>query len=302
MDVDPTAVTALVVERFGADPSSVAELGAGVWSRCYGFDVDGRELVVRVGDHVHDFEKDRFAHRWSEPALPVPEVLEIGEVSGSWYAVSERVPGTPLEQRSRAEWVEVVPALAGALRALRRADVSATNGWGLWGSDGNASSGSWREFLLAVADDPPGRRTHGWRRALAGLPAEERAFETAWERLAALDLGEVERSVVHADLINRNVHVVGSAIAGVFDWGCSFYGDGLYELAWFEFMAPQHPEMDLPALLDACEVGVSAHRDRMLACHLHIGLDHIAFNAHLGDRTMLGAVIARMEELVQRWT
>ena len=43
-------------------------------------------------------------------------------------------------------------------------------------------------------------------------------------------------------LLNRNVLVAGdgSRLVAVFDWGCSAYGDFLYEVAWFTFWAPWH--------------------------------------------------------------
>jgi hypothetical protein len=37
---------------------------------------------------------------------------------------------------------------------------------------------------------------------------------------------------------------------------------------------------------------------RLAACYLHIGLDHLAYNAHLGDWETLAATAARMKMLV----
>ena len=62
--------------------------------------------------------------------------------------------------------------------------------------------------------------------------------------LRALAAGCPElRHVIHMDLLNRNVLVSedGTRIEAVFDWGCSAYGDFLYDVAWFTFWAPWHP-------------------------------------------------------------
>jgi hygromycin-B 4-O-kinase len=115
----------------------------------------------------------------------------------------------------------------------------------------------------------------------------------------------VPRSLIHADLINRNVLVDGGRIAGIFDWGCARFGDHLYDLAWFEFWASWYPRLDITLLRSALaarwvEAGYTPHDldARLLACHLHIGLDHLAYNAHTGDRANLLATAARMRELV----
>lgn len=57
----------------------MALLGAGAWSRAWAFRLDGRELVVRFGDHVEDFLKDRLIGQVAPPHLPVSPVIAVGE-------------------------------------------------------------------------------------------------------------------------------------------------------------------------------------------------------------------------------
>jgi hypothetical protein len=75
--------------------------------------------------------------------------------------------------------------------------------------------------------------------------------------------------------------------AGIFDWGCSLYGDHLYNLAWFEFWGPWHPGLNVAYLRSELErrwreVGYApADKEaRLMARYLHIGLDHLAYNAY----------------------
>ena len=99
--------------------------------------------------------------------------------------------------------------------------------------------------------------------------------------------------------------VANARISGIFDWGCSLYGDHLYELAWFEFWGPWTPQLDVQYLRLKLEerwrdVGYSpADKEaRLMACYLHIGLDHLAYNAYLGDWATLLATAERMKTLV----
>jgi hygromycin-B 4-O-kinase len=110
---------------------------------------------------------------------------------------------------------------------------------------------------------------------------------------------------VHCDLVNRNVLVSQDSIAGVFDWGCSLYGDHLYDLAWLEFWAPWYPKLSIHYLRLEMErrwrEGGYAPEDkevRLMACYLHIGLSHLAYNAHLGDLAAVSQTAERMRQVV----
>ncbi len=109
----------------------------------------------------------------------------------------------------------------------------------------------------------------------------------------------------HADLMNRNVLAGDIAITGVLDWGCACYGDHLYDLAWFDFWSPWHPNLDIAYLRSELEhrwraAGYTPRNlaARLQACYLHIGLDHLAYNAWLEDWPTLSATAERMRKLV----
>jgi hygromycin-B 4-O-kinase len=303
MNVD--TAQAFLREHFDPDSSDVVYVGAGAWSQCFGFRRGAQELVVRFGRHLDDFEKDQRAAAYRAPELPIPHVLALGPAFDGYYAVSTRVHGVPLEHVGAAQWAALVPPLAGVLEGLRTADLAHTTGWGGWGASGNAPFQRWSERLLAVRDDTPDQRTHGWRARLAAFPRADAVFSRGFELLTRVVRDDVPRGLIHADLINRNVLVAGSAINGVFDWGCSCYGDHLYDLAWFEFWSPWYPELSLAVLREELEhrwhaAGYRPHNrsERLLACLLHIGLDHLAYNAFRGDEPALMDVVERMQALI----
>jgi hygromycin-B 4-O-kinase len=305
------AVTSKQVQDFlndelGINASEVAVVGAGAWSKCFGFRQGNDELVVRFGQHLDDFEKDKFAYTYTSATLPIPKVLDIGQAFGGYYAMSTRVHGVPLEQLSAKAWLAVVPSLVSALEAMRLADVSGTSGFGSWKSEGNGVHASWSHHLLEVRNDRPQQRTHGWLEKLATSPSPEgeKAFVWGMDLLEQLASDAVPRSVVHCDLSNRNVLVGEGKLSGVFDWGCALYGDHLYDLAWLEFWSPWHPELDIDYLKVELEqrwveTGYTPQNkdSRLLACHLHIGLSHLAYNAHLDDWETLLATAERMRRL-----
>jgi len=307
MDSDCTQVQAFLATHFDRASTHIARIGAGAWSQCFGFRRDDQELVIRFGQHVGDFRKDQRASSYRSPDLPIPEVLTIGHAFDGFYAISTRVHGVPLESLNATQWQSMIPSLAAALEAMRLADVSATVGFGGWGDAGDAPYARWSGHLLSVGDDSPDRRTYGWRARLAASPQADVVFTWGFDRLKQVANDSVPRGLIHGDLINRNVLVNESSITGVFDWGCACYGDHLYDLAWFEFWAPWFPSLSIDLLRSELErrwraVGYVPHlkEERLLACYLHIGLDHLAYNAHLGDISALAATAERMQMLVSR--
>ncbi len=187
-------------------------------------------------------------------------------------------------------------------RLCGTADLKETAGVGHWDKDGTANCATWREHLLTVVEDKPTQRTHGWRRKLEqNSPSGTDSFERGLNKLKNFALTDVTRSLLHCDLMNRNALVDGGRINAVFDWGCGRFGDHLYDLAWFEFWAPWHTNLDVPLLREALEnqwiqVGYvpTNLQERLSACYLHIGLDHIAYNAHTENWPVLQETAERM--------
>ncbi|MCE7981547.1 MAG: hypothetical protein DYG89_10165 [Caldilinea sp. CFX5] len=304
--IDSRQAQTFLTDTLKLDVTAVAQIGEGAWSRCFGFHQGDQELAIRFGNYVDDFQKDQLAYRYATAALPIPAVLAIGEAFGGYYAISTRVHGVPLENVDVNQWRALVPAVVGAMEAMRTADVTGTSGMGGWGLGEQAPFDRWSQHLLTVSYDGPDRRTFGWRQKLATSPEDDATFSWGYDLLQQVTPDDIPRSLLHCDLINRNVLVDDDHLAGVFDWGCSLYGDHLYELAWFEFWAPWTPNLDIPYLRTALEqrwrdVGYVPHNQaaRLVACYLHIGLDHLAYNAHLEDWATLRATAEQMRALVR---
>jgi hygromycin-B 4-O-kinase len=159
-------------------------------------------------------------------------------------------------------------------------------------------------------EDRPGQRVAGWRAVLAGSADLDDTFVAGERAFAALlDTCPEIRHVLHIDLLNRNVLVAGdgSRLVAVFDWGCSAYGDFLYEVAWFTFWAPWHAGLaaiDFRSVMrghyDATGLDVPFFDERLRCYELHIGLTHLAYCAFAGGREEdLHAVALRTREILE---
>ena len=297
-----TQVLDLVRAEHDTHIDDVVWVGSGHWSDCFAYAVRGKSFVVRIGRHVADFRRDQWAAQHRASALPVPVVSTIGPVGCDWFAISERAMGVPLEQAEHSD--QLVNGVADLLEALRNVDLDGTTGWGRWDATGVASETSWADYLLAVAADPPDSRVHGWKAALRSRPVLHDRFVAGYQRLSALADVEPPRSLVHNDLLHGNVHVIGTQITGVFDWGNALFGDHLYDVAIFCFWQPWLPQVRWPAMIAALHQRWFSPERRVLdgprrfeACLLHIGLEHMAYHAFLENWDEVRSVADRVDEL-----
>ena len=77
---------------------------------------------------------------------------------------------------TRRNGFTAAPSVLSTLDALRRADITATTGYGPWNHAGNAPHGTWADFLADVTEDQPGSRTHGWKQLLSDSPHGDQSF------------------------------------------------------------------------------------------------------------------------------
>ena len=83
------------------------------------------------------------------------------------------------------------------------------------------------------------------------------------------------------------------------------YGDFVYELATFVFWSPwyapiQQIDIASMALDHYGDMGLDVPNfsDRLRCCALHIGLEHLAYNAFLGDLETFGLTDERMSDFL----
>jgi aminoglycoside phosphotransferase (APT) family kinase protein len=290
------AVVELLRDHHGAEPTDLEALGGGFWSAAFGYRIGEDELVLRINDEPGGFRDDELAMRYGSPALPVPEVLAIGEAFGRWFAISRRHHGRFLEHVGPDEADALGPTVVGLLATLRAVP------------DTGIDAPPWRQWLLAGITDRPDRHTAGWRPRIASNPAAERTFRAVDHRIrSALDACPDRRQLVHSDLLHYNVLVgpAADAVTAVFSWKCATWGDALYDLAWCTFWGRWHAGIDaldlwervVPALpaSEAVDVAVRHH-----VYELQIGASHLGWYAMLGDEANLGWVLRQLDGLLER--
>lgn len=296
-----------LTKHLDQDVGPVTLVGEGLWSRSFGFGMDGLDLVIRFGPDRDDFEKDRRATSFNLRDVPVPHVFAIGEAFGGAFTITERAVGTRLGDLDAAGWRGAIPLLFAALDDIRSLDVSEHLGYGEWDPSGAARQRSWRDHLLTVETDTIGVRLRGWRQRLRDAPGGDAIFRAGVEELSHLAHAcPDERWLVHGSLMAGNVRIDTGRISAVTGWRTSLYGDFLYDMAAIEFWAPTISALDGIHLrgLFTDHLRVTGQKvpdlDARITCYMvHAALSGMALSAYTGDLATLAATTARLVPLIR---
>ncbi len=289
----------------GHDAEDLVALTGGEWSAAFAFRERTSALVVRFHERRDDLEKDAFAQRWVSTDLRTPRMLEIGDLAGGGgYGISERVRGTPLDDLDEAGMRRTLSGLLATVDALGEADVSATTGYGLWHAGGRGEYPSWRDALLGVGSPAGPDRMDERRELLARTRIGVSAFDAGLARMRELLPACPEaRHVVHNDLLNYNVLVDRDGVV-LLDWGASIFGDFLYDAALLSFWWPWHPGWEGIDIRGEIErhharrgITMPAFAERLRCYELHIGLEHIGYQAARGRWESCAWTAARTRRL-----
>ena len=292
-------IRVVLAERF-EHVRDVEELQPGGWSRAYSFRSGQHGLILRVGHHAEDFNKERYAATWRVPGVPVPAVLDLGEAFDGFYIVSRRHEGQKLADLDPSRVPRVIERLFEVLVAIRLIRLPG-RGFGVWTTPAcDASATTWGEHLRGVGSRDETRLV-GWRRKLAAHPRANHAFEQGCAALEELtiDLPET-RGLVHADLLLNHLVDENDRVTAVFDWGNALAGDPLYDIAWILYCIPWFPAIDRRHVLALARRHFPDDDvDRLLPLYeLHIGVASLQYQAFAEDLASLGTSTASISRLL----
>lgn len=264
------------------------ELGGGEMSQAFAFKVEGRRLIARVGPRREGFDKDAWAaRRMTDPAVPVPEVLEVAALDGETFVcVSERMGGTRFDLLEEAARRRTAPAVRAAIDAIASVEPSSTEGYGSFDPETEqASQPTWAAHLLSGM--PP-----DW----SGI--EDHSDLALVEELTAIGIGIAEsappvRRFFHGDLTPDNFNADGDRLTGIFDWEAVAIGDPLWDVARLVFWAPVLPSAAAPTF-HALERLEAEAAERLRSLVIVNGLWALGFYGADGRRPEMEMVLNRL--------
>jgi hygromycin-B 4-O-kinase len=295
-------VQQFLIYQASPEVENIEAISKGEWSEAFSYSINEKHFVVRFNKSRENFDRDKRACSFSSERLPVPEILDIGKAFDGFFAISEKIEGEFLDEiKGQRRMKKILPSIFDVFDAMREIDISTTKGFGTWGADGNAKLSSWQEFLSKIKNETE----YEWRKKLGESKFGINFFDTSFKKMESLfDKLPSIRHVVHSDLLYFNVFVKEDKISGVIDWGNSFYGDFLYDIAWFSFWAFWHEGLrsfDFRELarehFEKLRIEVPNFDERMDCYEIHIGLDSLAYISGKERWDQVEDVVKRMEEI-----
>lgn len=291
----------------GSDINNLLSIDQGEWTTVYSFSTKNKNFIIRFSNFSEDFEKDKFAYSFASKKLPIPKITAMGQAFNGYYAISDKLPGIAIDLLDSGQVQRIIPSILNLFDALRESDISNTQGYGGWMANKKGAYSSWKQALLDINNDSPKKRIHGWKSKLKTSTIGVEPFSNIYQKFSSLvESCPEDRYLIHADLLHYNLLATNNQISAVLDWGCSQYGDFLYELAWFTFWSSWFPSMKginfrEKALQHYSEIGLKVpnFEERLLCYELHIGLDGITYSSFTQNWNQVEKVVKQTMELVE---
>ena len=278
-------VYALLRERFTESIEELSVVSGGEVAQTYTFSASGDGYILRLAPSMGaNLEKERFIQKLlASSRVPIAPILHAGRLGELRYAISRRMPGTPLTELPPAEYAATIPALIETLDAIHAVDVSATTGYGIFGDDGVGFFPSWRGSLAALGEDDLESGSAGTGQHLCDTTFLERDIRDAVSArmMTLLDVCPEERYLVHGDYGFGNVLAAHGRITAVLDWVNAQYGDFLYDVAWLDFWPSAERDVRGRFAAQYAERGIAVpnYGERILCYQCAIGLNALRFFA-----------------------
>jgi hygromycin-B 4-O-kinase len=288
--VDNHALLDLLHSRFGPT-GTLTPISEGEESRAFCWRTDGEDLILRINRDRLGFDKDAFvAGRLSTPALPIPEVLEIGSFGDVFFCLSRHMPGSTLQSLPQGAAFAYGRPVCGLLDQMAAVMAPDTTGFGPFDETGHAEYAAWQDFMLAP-------------RQWSTSPVARDERQLVHDALDAIEMrlprGDIARRLVHGDFGSNNVLVADGRITGLIDWSEAMWGDPLYDLANILFWRPWLDCMEQQCrYLEAHEPARLADRDRLTAYQLRIGLETLRDAVVHADTDFAGWAINRCRQIL----
>lgn len=217
-------------------PESVTQLNEGHTSQVFSvMSTSGDAFVIRIRSSRKDFEADQFAFDTFSKKLPIPEVIEIGQLSDSaYYAITPMISGDTLKSISANSFTDILIEVHDSLSKIFSMNISRMYGYGVPDfRTGNAKFSSYKEALrseLAMLDVEKLRKYAHF----IGLPTESvdllvKQFNDN------LPYVSEKRRLLHGDPGGDNFIVSDGVVVALLDWEQMEYGDWLRDFSRFEF-------------------------------------------------------------------
>lgn len=271
---------------------NIEPVADGWWSQALTFYAGEEKLVLRINQHLRDFQKDVFAYRHlNSPGCCIPEVKATGDFTpGYFYCISEFIEGIPADSVLHSEDLtgheELGRTILTQLDHIHQLDTGHYSGWGFTDINGNGLFNSWPAFLLAFFNS---KTSVTWQEFAATTWLDGDYFEKMIEKMKALfPYLPKTRSLQHGDYGYDNLLLTpDNKVAAVIDWAEMMIGDPFYDIIHMCEPWKQNEGLTFIKLWKQMQEEknqLMPHFDKVLECYnIHYTLFHLHIHTARND-------------------
>jgi hygromycin-B 4-O-kinase len=277
---------------------SVAQIGDGMFSQAFSFELDQKEFVIRLNRHCEDFQKDVFAYEHFSCRLPIPKIIAQGHFNQDYYfAIAERCIGNTLNDLEEKAVQNIVPNLFEVWYALQSFDASQYSGWGITDASGDGRFDSWEAYLLSFYNQ---KFAFTWEQLFNCTCMEREVYKTYLPIMRQhLSICLTDKYWVHGDFGFDNVLSCEKRITGVLDWAESRLGDPVYDIAYLEFWSRSIPYQKLwQEWAERRKLFICNFKERMQCYMTYVGLGSLAIAAIQNNTEDYNQIKTRMQTVI----
>jgi hygromycin-B 4-O-kinase len=272
----------LLKTKYNIQLPDLKYIASGMFSIAYSYEVAGIKYVIRVNETKQDFLKDQFANQHFSHLLPVPKIIEIGQLDQQqFYATSEFVEGQTLDQTSVDNTKLLMPSIIDAIDKIHKIDVTHLRGYGLTDHNFTGQFDSWSDSLINFENH---KIHYDWDQLFNNSILEKDFFNAIKQKMISLiPYCPESKWLIHGDVGFDNVLNDGQKITAILDWAEAKLGDYIYDIAWLDFWSD---DIDYDAIFKNhySKTTLPEHYDERLLCYkLRIALDGLLISAHFNN-------------------
>ncbi|UNK19148.1 aminoglycoside phosphotransferase family protein [Paenibacillus sp. N3/727] len=285
----------------GSPVTNLSPIEMGELSRVFSFECNGLPYVAHFKETKESLEKARYMYQTYGSRLPIPKVVEVGEIDGVFFAISDKAHGKPISAFPPSQQEIILQDVAKHLVALGQLSIDRSQGYGWISPEGSTSSTSWVETIETFFKIDPNDFYQDWTRLYDESFLERPLFEEGYSAMMELlQYAPDSPLLVHGDFHLGNMLSDGRKVTGIVDWEMAMHGDFMFDVAGLHFWSST---LDFPQKVrDVCNANKVdiPHFEERLRCYMLVkAIDGLRFYAKQDSRPSYDYMKERLKTLLK---
>ncbi|WP_160679274.1 phosphotransferase [Clostridium sp. C8-1-8] len=303
-DLSIDEVLALLRTVVRSNIDNIIEASSGKIKRVYFFSLLNKEYVIRFAKDNTEFEVESyFQDRFEKAKVPSPKLLNKGYYKDYYYAISEKLYGSPLCALDKQEVESYLPSIMDTLKNIHSMDISSTLGYRWLNSERNGQFRTFEEFLESFFSKDIQGFWKDWYELFKTSFLDYEEFMDLYKKMIKLaPYCEGKRYLVHSDFHYNNVLVSDSKVSGIIDWGGVSYLDYFFDISKIVLEFSEHDLFNrFCEFYKNNDFDVSHARERFLCATICHSLDGMRFYAKLDNREVYKSILKNVLTIIDMY-